>query len=474
MRYTLSANKMTYHDVLKYLDSLVNYEKTSNFDYKKSLKLERMRSFSARLGDPHKNIGAIHVAGTKGKGSVSSFINSILMEAGYRVGLYTSPHLVSFRERIRINGAPIFEETIARLVERMAPHIEAMEREEEMPTYFETCTMLAFLYFKENNVDFMVLETGMGGRLDSTNIVDPLVSVITPISYDHIKHLGTTIGDIAYEKCGIIKNNSVAVSSSQVPDALAVIKRVVLEKNAKFYLAGKDSFCKKIYSDLDRQIFSLITRCGEYPYLDIKLLGDFQMGNAATAVLAIEGLRHYDIFIGKGAVSGGLLNARWPGRFEILRKKPLIVVDGAQNGQSAFILKKAVKDNLKYGKLLLILGVMNDKDVENICRELSSIADYVITTKSRSDRAASPEFLRERMLYYKNIDVVTAVSTDEALDKALAAVDKKDAILAAGSLYIVGEVMEILRGTMDGGRIAPALPAGIILTKRPSIVHRKT
>ncbi len=435
---------MTYQDTLKYLDSLVDYEKTSNFDYKKSLKLERMMSFSARLGDPHKNIKAIHVAGTKGKGSVSSFVNSILMEAGYRVGLYTSPHLVSFRERIRINGVPISEEDVARLMEKMIPRIETMEKEEERPTYFETCTMIAFLYFKENSVDFIVLETGMGGRLDSTNVVNPLVSVITPVSYDHIKHLGTVIEDIASEKCGIIKNNSVVVSSSQVPDALAVIKRVASEKNAKFYLAGKDSFCKKIHSDLDRQTFSLITKCGEYPHLEVKLLGDFQIGNAATAVLAIEGLRHYGIFVDKSAVSAGLLNARWPGRFEILRKKPFIIVDGAQNGQSAFILKKTVKDNLKYGKLLLILGIMSDKDVENICRELSSIADYVITTKSGSDRAASPEFLRERMLHYKNIDVVTTGSVREALDKALAMADKNDAILVTGSLYVVGEAMEAL------------------------------
>ncbi|MDP3788915.1 MAG: folylpolyglutamate synthase/dihydrofolate synthase family protein [Candidatus Omnitrophota bacterium] len=435
---------MTYQDALKYLDSLVNYEKASNFDYKKSLKLERMQSFSARCGDPHKNIKAIHVAGTKGKGSVSSFINSILMEAGYGVGLYTSPHLVSFRERIRINGVPISEEDMARLMTKMMPHIETMEREDERPTYFETCTMIAFLYFKENNVDFIVLETGMGGRLDSTNIVNPLISVITPISYDHVRHLGTALEDIAFEKCGIIKNNSVVVSSSQSPDALTVIKRVTSEKNAKFYLAGKDSFCKKIYSDLDKQTFSLITRCGEYPHLDIKLLGDFQIENASTAVLAIEGLRHYDIFIDKSAVSAGLLNARWPGRFEILRKKPFIIVDGAQNGQSALMLRKAVRYTLKYRKLLLILGIMSDKDVENICKELSSIADYVITTKSRSDRAASPEFLRERMLHYKNIDVVTAVSVCEALDKALAVAGKDDAILVTGSLYVAGEAMEVL------------------------------
>lgn len=435
---------MTYQDALKYLDSLVNYEKADNFDYKKSLRLERMRSFSRRLGNPHEGINALHIAGTKGKGSVSSFINSILMEAGYRVGLYTSPHLVSFRERIRINGQPISEENITKLMERLMPHIEAMAKENDAPTYFEICTMIAFLYFKENKVNFMVLEVGMGGRLDSTNIVKPLISVITPISYDHVRHLGPKIEDIAFEKCGIIKNNSVVISSPQSPEALAVIRRVAAEANAEFYLAGRDSFYEKLDSNLEQQSFNLITKCGEYPHLKICLLGDFQIDNAAAAVLAVEGLRHYEIFIDKSAVSGGLRNARWPGRFEILRKKPFVVVDGAQNGQSASILKKAVRENLSYKKLFLVLGVMSDKDIENICRELSGIADYVITTKSKSDRAISPEFLKERMLYHKNIDAVATESVSEALDKALALADKDDAILVTGSLYVVGETLEAL------------------------------
>ncbi|MDD5680343.1 MAG: bifunctional folylpolyglutamate synthase/dihydrofolate synthase [Candidatus Omnitrophica bacterium] len=436
---------MTYHDALKYLDSLVNYEKASNFDYKKSLKLERMRSFARRLGNPHEGINAIHVAGTKGKGSVSSFVNSILMAAGFKTGLYTSPHLVSFRERIRINGEPISEEDVLRLMERLMPDIEVMAREEEKPTYFEICTTIAFLYFKENNVNFMVLETGMGGRLDSTNIVKPLVSVITPISYDHVQHLGPGIEDIALEKSGIIKNDSVVISSPQTPEVLAVVERVAAKANSKFYLTGRDSFCEKLNSDLERQIFHLITKCGEYPHLEIRLLGDFQIQNAATAVLSVEGLRHYDVFIDKSAISDGLRNARWPGRFEILRKNPLIVVDGAQNGQSASILKKAVKDNLNYKKLFLILGAMCDKDIDGICKELSPAADYVITTKAKSDRAASPEFLRERMLNYKNMDVITTGSVGEAINKTLAIAGKDDAILITGSLYIVGEAIEAFR-----------------------------
>jgi dihydrofolate synthase/folylpolyglutamate synthase len=371
------------------------------------------------------------------------------MEAGFKVGLYTSPHLISFRERIRINGLPISEEDITRLIEQLIPHIEAMAKEVERPTYFEICTMMAFLYFKENNVNFMVLETGMGGKLDSTNIVRPLVSVITSISYDHVKHLGPKIEDIAFEKSGIIKNNSVVVSSPQSPAALDVIRRIAAESNSKLYLTGKDSFYEKLGSDLERQNFSLITKCGEYPHLEIRLLGDFQIENAATAVLSVEGLQHYGIFVDKNAVANGLRSARWPGRFEILRKRPFVVVDGAQNIQSASILKKAVKDNLTYKKLFLVLGVMYDKDVDGICKELSQVADYVITTKAKSDRACSSEVLRDSMRRFKDVETVATKSVGEAVNKSLSLAGKDGLVLITGSLYVVGEAIERLQMLRD-------------------------
>ncbi len=436
---------MTYQDALTYLDSLINYENTDNFDYKKALKLERMNSLSERLGNPHEGIKAIHIAGTKGKGSVSSFINSILMKTGYRTGLYTSPHLISFRERIRIDGEPISEKDLARLTEKISLHVEAMAKEGERPTYFEVCTMIAFLYFKNMKADFMVLEVGMGGRLDSTNIVKPLVSVITPISYDHVQHLGPTIRAIASEKCGIIKDRSIVVSSPQNIEALSVIKEAAANAGAKFYLMGKDAVFERIYSDTELQVFNLLTKNDEYPNTEIRLLGEFQVENAASAVLSIEALKHYGIFIDKSAIMAGLKGARWPGRFDILKKRPLVIADGAQNGQSAFILKKAVKNNLKYNKLFLILGIMRDKDIENICRELSEITDYIITTKSRSERASSPQFLKDRMLHYKNIGAETSESVGAAVHKGLTLAGKDDAVLITGSLYVVGEAMEALR-----------------------------
>lgn len=437
---------MTYQEAFAYLDSLINYEKKTNFDYKKSFKLERMKSFSRRFGDPHKGIKTIHISGTKGKGSVSSFINSILMEAGYKVGLYTSPHLFSFRERIRVNGEPITEEDVARLIGKMKPHAEIMEKEEDgKPTYFEISTMAAFLYFKSENVDFMVLEVGMGGRLDSTNIVDSLISVITPISYDHTKYLGSTLGGIAFEKCGIIKDDSIVISSPQNTEAMDVIRRISKERNSKLYVVGKDLFFEALDSNLEWQNFRLLSRYREYSYLRIKLLGDFQFENATAAVAAVEELSYKGIFISSDAIKDGLAKARWPGRLEIMNKKPFIVVDGAQDVNSVSRLKKAVRDILKYKRLFLIFGAMQDKDIDGMCRILSDTADCVVTTKSKSERAASPRIIKEKMLKCnKDIDVIVTDSVAEAIGKCKGKACEEDLILVTGSLYVVAEAMEEL------------------------------
>jgi len=436
---------MTYQQALAYLDSLINYEKRTNFDYKKSLKLERITAFSRRFGEPHRGIKAIHISGTKGKGSASSFINSILMEAGYKVGLYTSPHLFSFRERIRINGEPIREEDVARLMDEIKPHAEIMEKEDNKPTYFELCTMMAFLYFKRENTDFVVLEVGMGGRLDSTNIVEPLISVITPIGYDHVQHLGHTLKDIASEKCGIIKKDSIVISSPQHAEAMDVIREISSERNSKLYIVGKDIFFEALSSDLEGQSFRLLTRYGEYPYLKIQLLGDFQLENAAAAVAAVEELRSRDIFIRNDAIRDGLAKARWPGRLEIMSKKPFIVVDGAQDVNSVLRLKQAVKNIFRYKRLFLIFGAMQDKDVDGMCRELNGLADCVVATKSKSERAAPPEIIKETMLNYnKEVNIITTASVVEAINECKEKAGEGDLILVTGSLYVVAEAMETL------------------------------
>lgn len=438
---------MTYQQALAYLDSLTNYEKKSNFDYEKSLKLERMMSFSDRFSNPHKGIRTIHISGTKGKGSVSSFINSILMEAGYKVGLYTSPHLFSFRERIRVNGESIREEDVARLIEEIKPQVEMMEKEGGKPTYFEVSTMMAFLYFKSENVDFMVLEVGMGGRLDSTNIAESSISVITPISYDHTQYLGSTLRDIAFEKCGIIKNNSIVISSPQPAEATDVIKKVSDQKNAGLYVIGKDINFQVIDSGLEGQNFRLLTRYAEFPYLRIRLLGDFQLENAATAVAAVEELRSRGIFITSDVIKSGLAKARWPGRLELINKKPFIVVDGAQDVNSVSRLKKAVKDIFRYKRLILVFGAMQDKDIDGMCKELIDIANWVATTKSKSERASPPEIIKEKMSKYNRaIEVIATDSVVEAIKKCKEEAGEGDLILITGSLYVVAEAMQVAKG----------------------------
>ena len=436
---------MTYPQSLAYLDSLVNYEKTSGFDYKKSMKLERMISLSARLGDPYRGIPAIHVAGTKGKGSVSAMINSILTEAGYKVGLYTSPHLFSFKERIKINGAPIEEEQLAELVDKIKPHALDMEKKGMRPTYFEVCTMIAFLYFRLKGVRLMVLEVGMGGRLDSTNIAEGLVSVITPIGYDHTRHLGNTLEDIAYEKCGIIKDNSVVVSSPQKDEAMAVIKEISRKRKSRLYVLGKDIIFEPRASDKEGQAFRLLSRYGEYPRLEIELLGDFQLENAAVAVAAAEELRSEGIFIISDAIKYGLAKTKWPGRLEIIRKRPYVVVDGAQDANSALRLKRAVANIFKYHRLFLVFGVMADKDIDGICEKLYNMADHIIATRPDSERACPPGLVEEKMLQYGGDAVIEKSDTvAEAVDRCMRLAGEDDLILVTGSLYAAAEAMKYL------------------------------
>jgi len=435
---------MTYQEALSYLDSFINYEKRSDFDYKKSFKLERMKSFSRLFGDPHKGIKTIHIGGTKGKGSVSSFVNAILIEAGYSVGLYTSPHLFSLRERIRINGEPISEKDMAGLISEIKERADEIESKVgDKPTYFEVCTMMAFLYFKRKGVDFMVLEVGMGGRLDSTNIAESLLSVITPISHDHTQFLGSDLNDIAYEKCGIIRQDSIVISSPQAKEAMDVIKKVCGERNSSLYVVGKDIFSEIFDSNLEGQGFRLLTRRGEHPHLRIRLLGGFQVENAAVAVTAVEELRSRGIFIDSTFIKNGLFKTRWPGRFQIIRKKPFIVVDGAQNAASASALKKAIENTFDYKKLFLIIGAMEDKDIGGICRELGRIADFAVTTKAKAERACPPEVIKDKILDHNpGADITSADSVEQALKNCREQASEEDLILVTGSLYVVAEAMK--------------------------------
>lgn len=441
---------MTYQEAINYLDSFINYEKVDSYNYKSSLKLDRVRRLAGILGDPQNSIPAIHVAGTKGKGSTASYIYSILKAANFQVGLYTSPHLVSFRERIRINNILISEDDLARIIDKIKNAI-GPSMGDEPPSFFEVYTMLAYMYFKEKKVDFAVYEVGLGGRLDATNIIEPLVSVITPLSYEHTDKLGSTLKEIAAEKCGIIKDDSVCVSAPQEEEARKVIEDTCKKRHSRLFSVGKDINFKSLSSDDKGTVFTVSGMNGKYNRLNSKLIGSHQMINATVAIGAVEALRERGINITADAVRRGVEDARWEGRLEIVSKKPLIVLDGAQNRASAHVLADAVKNIFTYKKLILVLGVSKDKDISGILEEILPICDVLVLTKSRIvNRALEPIKIKESIAGIKHSvkDIILTPGVEDALSSAISQAGKDDLILVAGSLFVVGEAKESLSGCL--------------------------
>lgn len=447
---------MTYPETIQYLESFVNYEKISTYPYKESLKLERIKEFLEIINNPQDSLRCLHVAGTKGKGSTCVFITYILREAGYKVGLYTSPHLSDFRERIRILRADSKLQTLDRefegmisqgeltdLVTRLKPAIEKYNKESKYGplSFFEVYTALAFIYFKEQKVDFAVLETGLGGRLDATNVIDPLVCAITPISYEHTQKLGNTLREIATEKAGIIKTqnaktgktqNLAVITAPQEKEVLEVIRKKCQQTHAKLYEVGTDI----LYRKSKNQKLEVRSLFGEYRNLRIRLLGEHQLINAAVAIGTIDALRFHHINIGESSLRKGLYNTVWPGRCEVIAKNPLVVLDGAQNTASACALKNAIQKNFSYQKLILVLGISSDKDIPGVCRQLYDLADKVILTKANNPRATEPQALKK---YFNGKVVEITDNVNRAKTIARCVAKKKDLILVTGSLFVVGE-----------------------------------
>jgi dihydrofolate synthase / folylpolyglutamate synthase len=435
---------MTYREALKYLDSFINFEKSDGYNYKTSFKLERMKRFAALLGDPQESVRSIHIAGSKGKGSTASYIHSILGAAGFKTGLYTSPHLVSFRERIRIGCELISEEDLSRILAKIKGTIGSRMKD-EMPTFFEIYTAIAYLYFKEKRIDFAVYEVGLGGRLDATNLVEPLVSAITPLSYEHTDKLGDTLEEIAAEKCGIIKRGSVCVSAPQEEKALKVIEDTCRSKEIRLILIGRDIKFKELASDENSNRFSVSGWFGEYKDLKTSLIGSHQIVNAATAIGVIEALKARDVAVPEEAIRFGIRDARWPGRLEVINRKPFVLLDGAHNRASAKILVNAIKNVFKYKKLILVFGVSKDKDVKGMLEELLPICDSIVLTRSKVlNRALEPANIKEEILSIRDSakEIILEPDTGEALSASLSMASPEDLILVTGSLFIVGEVKE--------------------------------
>ena len=396
------------------------------------------------LGNPHLDMNYIHVGGTNGKGSVSSYIKAALEEAGYRVGLFISPYLERFNERISINGKDIPDEKLAEITERIKEKIQIMlEEGYEHPTTFEIVTTIAFVYFKEQNVDYTVLEVGLGGRSDSTNIIKKsLASVITTIDYDHIDILGDTLGKIAYEKAGIIKEEGLVISYPQQEEALQVLKKVALEKRAEFVTCPMENIVIKDLSEFGG-VFDFKYSDSIFKDIEIDLLGEYQIYNATLALYTLLMLRNRGLIdITDCEIKNGLKKTRWKGRLEVLKREPTFLIDGAHNLQGVKTLVETLK-MFKYRRLILGTGILKDKDVEHMVELLAPQADEIVITQVNMPRKMEAENLEEIIKKY-NKNTFIEKDIRNAIDKTYELANKEDLIVFAGSLYLIGDVRKIL------------------------------
>ena len=408
--------------------------------------LERIGALLALLGSPHLGVPTVHVAGTKGKGSTTAMVASILAAAGLSTGLFTSPHLHTFRERIRVGGAPIPEDEFAGLVEALWPAVEEMRRTGHgRVTVFELLTAMAFRCFSDRGVDAQVIEVGLGGRLDSTNVVQPTACGITSLGLDHTEVLGDTLAEIAMEKAGIIKRGVPVVCAPQRPEALQVVRDVSKAQDSSLTLAGADIRWSPESTTLEGQVFTLETARRTYR-LSIPLLGEHQMENAAVAVGLVEALAEGGMDVGREAIEEGLRRVEWPCRLEVLRRDPLVIADGAHNPHSAGRLVDAMRSLVPGRRLTLVVGVSRNKDVDGVANELSRLSPAVVmATRSRHPRSAQPELLAGEFERY-GAAARTAGSVAEAVDAAVESSSGDDVILVTGSLFVAAEAREHAKG----------------------------
>jgi dihydrofolate synthase/folylpolyglutamate synthase len=427
-----------YKEALEYLYSFVDFSLQKAFTYSPArFKLERMQELVASLGHPQLEYPSIHVAGTKGKGSVCILCASALHEAGYKVGLYTSPHLDDYAERIQINGEFIPHSNLAELVDEIKPFVAAIP---ELTT-FEITTALAFRYFAQQKVDVAVVEVGLGGRLDATNVIIPKVSVITSISYDHTFLLGDTLSQIAGEKAGIIKPKVPVVVSTQDIEARLVIERIAEEHFSAVLQVGWDILYKEISRSLKSQtiqVWSPVIDANSPIRLSIPFLGSHQAVNAATAYAALEVFTQQGLPISREAIKRGFAKAFWPGRFEIVQHAPPVILDCAHNRDSALKLRLTLEDYYPGKPVILIFGASEDKDIQGMFAELMPIVKELIAVKSFHPRAIEPDKLVEMVESFGH-QVFCIENIPVALEKALQLVGKDGLVLVTGSIFVVAE-----------------------------------
>ncbi len=426
-----------YKAALEYLYSYVDFSMQKAETYSpERFKLERMVKLAESMGNPQQAYPTIHVAGTKGKGSVCVLCASALKEAGYKVGLYTSPHLDDYAERIQVNGQSIPHEYLVEMVEEIKPFVALIP---ELTT-FEITTALAFRYFAKQKVDCAVIEVGLGGRLDATNVVQPVVSVITSISYDHTHLLGNTLTAIAGEKAGIIKPGVPVVCAPQVEEAQVVIERVAQERASPLTRVGSDVQYECVSHSLHGQSIQVWEQGqpGDAVTLKIPFLGDHQAANAATAYTALKIYRERGNAVSAEAIERGFAEAFWPGRFEIVQQRPPVVLDCAHNRDSALKLRETVEQYYPGKKLVLVFGASEDKDIQGMFVELMPLVKELVAVKSFHPRAIDPDKLVEMARSYgREIDCIEDIPA--AMEKALQLVGDDELVLVTGSIFVVAE-----------------------------------
>lgn len=444
----------------------MNYEETMGYinntaKFGSNLGLGRTEKILEILGDPHKKVRTIHIAGTNGKGSTTAMITKVLIESGFKVGMYTSPYLEEFEERIQINGKNISKEDLSEVVTEVSKAVnKVIELGYDHPTEFEIITCTMFYYFCKEKVDFALIEVGLGGRLDSTNVMQPyskdtqggiIASIIVSISMDHMNILGDTIEKIAYEKAGIIKNGVPVIMYPQESSVEQVIEKVCKEKETKLIKVPLNCVqyveSKKISSSSSEYVQNLKIETFDNKYnIELSLLGKHQMLNCATAIFAIEEIIKQGVNIKEENILNALKKVRWIGRLEVIKNTPLVVIDGAHNIDGITKLKENINNYFKYKKMILILGILADKEVEKMVSIIVPMAERVIAVTPNSCRAKNGDEL-EKVIKKYNTKCESKESYEEAYKTSLSYLEEEDILLVSGSLYMIGDMRKIIKNS---------------------------
>ena len=452
---------MNYKEALDYIYSFTDYERSGKYKRDRNENIQREAELLRLLGNPHEQYSSTLIAGTKGKGSTAAYIERILREANVRTGLYTQPDLHTFRERTRVNGQLISETEVGELIADIQSAVEQIQDDGQFGPFitYEIGTALALLYFYRQRVQHAVLEVGLGGRLDATNVTHPLVSVITSISYDHMSILGDTLAKIATEKAGIIKEDGIVVTSAQAPEALLAIATIAKKRNARIVRVGpfdRDPAQAEVergqlpavryHYQLEAQStvgqhFSISAPDHLYANLETPLIGLHQLENATVALATLEELRKKGITWDEAALRRGMANVHWPARIQIVGHNPTIIVDGAHNNDSLEKLLATLRSTFSPQHLIIVLGINKDKDLFHMIKSLATI-DSVVLTRANNPRATSIAELQTLFAEYAPaVRVYSAENSEQALNQAVKLAERDDLICATGSLYLAGEAL---------------------------------